>query len=277
VHVISSISDMILARSRLKGTVGFVPTMGYLHEGHLSLMDKARQQTDNVIASIFVNPTQFGPEEDLDSYPRDFERDEKLAEEAGVDFIFYPDEQAMYPNGYASYVVPDGLDSHLCGAKRPGHFRGVMTIVLKLFNIIRPTDSYFGQKDIQQARILEQMTADFHLPIRMHIEPIVREKDGLAMSSRNVYLSPDEREAAVCLSRAIRLVESHFKDGEREAAVLLTKAEKEIQKQPLAIIDYVELVDYLTLAPLKNVTDRAILALAVYFGQTRLIDNTILE
>ncbi|PJB79859.1 MAG: pantoate--beta-alanine ligase, partial [Acidobacteria bacterium CG_4_9_14_3_um_filter_49_7] len=138
---------MILARSRLKGTVGFVPTMGYLHEGHLSLMDKARQQTDNVIASIFVNPTQFGPEEDLDSYPRDFERDEKLAEEAGVDFIFYPDEQAMYPNGYASYVVPDGLDSHLCGAKRPGHFRGVMTIVLKLFNIIRPTDSYFGQKD----------------------------------------------------------------------------------------------------------------------------------
>lgn len=276
-HVISSISDMILARSRLKGTVGFVPTMGYLHEGHLSLMDKARQQTDNVIASIFVNPTQFGPEEDLDSYPRDFERDEKLAEEAGVDFIFYPDEQAMYPNGYASYVVPDGLDSHLCGAKRPGHFRGVMTIVLKLFNIIRPTDSYFGQKDIQQARILEQMTADFHLPIRMHIEPIVREKDGLAMSSRNVYLSPDEREAAVCLSRAIRLVESHFKDGEREAAVLLTKAEKEIQKQPLAIIDYVELVDYLTLAPLKNVTDRAILALAVYFGQTRLIDNTILE
>jgi len=268
---------MILARSRLKGTVGFVPTMGYLHEGHLSLMDKARQQTDNVIASIFVNPTQFGPEEDLDSYPRDFERDEKLAEEAGVDFIFYPDEQAMYPNGYASYVVPDGLDSHLCGAKRPGHFRGVMTIVLKLFNIIRPTDSYFGQKDIQQARILEQMTADFHLPIRMHIEPIVREKDGLAMSSRNVYLSPDEREAAVCLSRAIRLVESHFKDGEREAAVLLTKAEKEIQKQPLAIIDYVELVDYLTLAPLKNVTDRAILALAVYFGQTRLIDNTILE
>jgi pantoate--beta-alanine ligase len=277
VHVISSISDMVLARSRLKGSIGFVPTMGYLHEGHLSLMGKARQQTDNVIASIFVNPTQFGPEEDLDSYPRDFERDEKLAEEAGVDFIFYPDKQAMYPNGYASYVVPDGLDSHLCGAKRPGHFRGVMTIVLKLFNIIQPTDSYFGQKDIQQARILEQMTADFHLPIRMHIEPIVRERDGLAMSSRNVYLSPDEREAAVCLSRAIRLVERHFKDGEREAAVLLTKAEKEIQKQPVAKIDYVELVDYLTLAPIKNVTDRAILALAAYFGQTRLIDNTILE
>lgn len=276
-HVISSISDMILARNALRGSVGFVPTMGYLHDGHLSLMQKARQQTDNVIASIFVNPTQFGPGEDLDSYPRDFKRDEKLAKEAGVDIIFYPDKQAMYPNGYASYVVPDGLDSHLCGAKRPGHFRGVMTIVLKLFNIIRPTDSYFGQKDIQQARILEQMITDFHLPIRMHIEPIVREKDGLAMSSRNVYLKPDERKQAVCLSKAIQLVERHFKDGEREAAVLLTKAEKEIQKHPLAKIDYVELVDYLTLAPLKNVTDRAILALAVYFGRTRLIDNTILE
>ena len=268
---------MILARNALKGSVGFVPTMGYLHDGHLSLMQKARQQTDNVIASIFVNPTQFGPGEDLDSYPRDFERDEKLAKEAGVNIIFYPDKQDMYPQGYSSYVVPDGLDSHLCGAKRPGHFRGVMTIVLKLFNIIRPTDSYFGQKDIQQARILEQMITDFHLPIRMHIEPIVREEDGLAMSSRNVYLNPDEREQAVCLSKAIRLVERHFKDGEREAAVLLTKAEKEIQKQPLAKIDYVELVDYLTLAPLKNVTDRAILALAVYFGRTRLIDNTILE
>ena len=276
-HVISSISDMILARNGLKGSIGFVPTMGYLHEGHLSLMGKARQQTDTVIASIFVNPTQFGPGEDLDSYPRDFERDEKLAEEAGVDFIFYPDKQAMYPNGYASYVVPDGLDSHLCGAKRPGHFRGVMTIVLKLFNIIRPTDSYFGQKDIQQARILEQMTADFHLPIRMHIEPIVREKDGLAMSSRNVYLSPDERKQAVCLSKAIGLVESHFKAGERDAGFLLKEAEKEIRRHPLAKVDYIELVDYLTLVPLSHVTDRAILALAVYFGRTRLIDNTILE
>ncbi len=276
-HVISSISDMISARNKMRGSVGFVPTMGYLHQGHLSLMEQARKQTDNVVASIFVNPTQFGPNEDLNSYPRNFERDEKMAKEVGVDFIFYPGKQDMYPKGYASYVVPEGLDSHLCGAKRPGHFRGVMTIVLKLFNIIRPTDSYFGQKDIQQARILEQMIADFHLPVRMHIEPIIREKDGLAMSSRNVYLNPDERKQSVCLSRAIRLVETRFRAGQRDTAALLSEAEKEIQRQALSKIDYIELVDYHTLEPIGRITDRAVLACAVYFGHTRLIDNTILE
>lgn len=276
-HVISSIPDMISTRNALKGSVGFVPTMGYLHQGHLSLIQQARKQTDTVIASIFVNPTQFGPNEDLENYPRDFERDEKLAEEAGVDFLFYPEKQAMYPESYASYVVPEGLDQHLCGAKRPGHFRGVMTVVLKLFNIVRPTDAYFGQKDIQQARILEQMIADFHLPVQMHIEPIIREKDGLAMSSRNVYLNPDERKQSLCLSRAIRLVESRFRSGERDTAHLLSEAEKEIQRQPSSKIDYIELVDYQTLAPVPRINNRTVLACAVYFGNTRLIDNTILE
>ncbi len=276
-HVISSISEMISIRNNMLGSVGFVPTMGYLHQGHLSLMEAARKQTDQVIASIFVNPTQFGPGEDLDSYPRNFERDEKLAEEAGVDFIFYPDKASIYPEGYASYVIPEGLNQHLCGAKRPGHFRGVMTVVLKLFNIVRPTDAYFGQKDIQQAHILEQMITDFHLPIQMHIEPIIREKDGLAMSSRNVYLNPDEREQSTCLSRAIRLVESRFKAGERDIDSLLIEAEKEIQRQPLSKIDYIELVDYQTLAPVPRMSHRMVLACAVYFGNTRLIDNTILE
>ena len=277
-RVITSISEMATARNALKGSVGFVPTMGYLHQGHLSLMNRAREDTDTVIASIFVNPTQFGPGEDLDSYPRDFERDEKLAKKAGVDIIFYPNKETMYPKGYASYVVPEGLHRHLCGAKRPGHFRGVMTIVLKLFNITRPTDAYFGQKDIQQARILEQMIADFHLPIQMHIEPIVRETDGLAMSSRNVYLNPEERKQAVCLSAALKAAKKQFQGGERNADALLAVAKDVISRQPLARIDYIELVDYQTLTPVSHrVSSRAILATAVYFGHTRLIDNMILE
>jgi len=277
VHVISSIPEMISIRNSMKGSVGFVPTMGYLHEGHLSLMTAARKQTDTVIASIFINPTQFGPNEDLDSYPRDFERDEKLAREAGVDFIFYPDKSSMYPPGYASFVVPEGLDRHLCGAKRPGHFRGVMTIVLKLFNITRPTDAYFGQKDIQQARILEQMASDFHLQLQMHIEPIVRETDGLAMSSRNVYLSPEEREQAACLYKALNTAKTKYTAGERDAKALVKAAEEEIFHHSLAQLDYIELVDYQTLMPLSRITGRAVLALAVYFGKTRLIDNMILE
>jgi len=277
VHVISSISEMISTRDKIEGSVGFVPTMGYLHRGHLSLMDAARKQTDTVVASIFVNPTQFGPNEDLDSYPRDFDRDEKLAKDAGVDFLFYPDKQAMYPDGYASYVVPEGPDRHLCGAKRPGHFRGVMTIVLKLFNIVRPTDAYFGQKDIQQARILEQMVSDFHLPVQMHIEPIVREKDGLAMSSRNVYLNPEERKQAVCLSKALFAAKSRFSGGERDAAILIETVQEEISRHSLARTDYIELVDYQKLMPVHTVTSRAVLACAVFFGKTRLIDNIILE
>ncbi len=276
-HVISSIPEMISRRNRMEGRVGFVPTMGYLHRGHLSLMEAARKQTDIVVASIFVNPTQFGPNEDLDSYPRDFDRDEKLAKDAGVDFLFYPDKQTMYPKGYASFVVPEGLDRHLCGAKRPGHFRGVMTIVLKLFNIVRPTDAYFGQKDIQQARILDQMVTDFHLPIQMHIEPIVREKDGLAMSSRNVYLNPEEREQATCLSRALSIANTLFSEGERETEILLETVRKEISRHSLAQIDYIELVDYQELMPVPRIMSRAILACAVFFGNTRLIDNTILE
>ena len=276
-RIIRTVHEMILERNQLPGSVGFVPTMGYLHEGHLSLMRQARQSTDTVVASVFVNPTQFGPGEDFERYPRDFERDEKLARETGVDLMFYPEPGDMYPMGYASYVSPEGLDRHLCGAKRPGHFRGVMTVVLKLFTIVRPTDAYFGQKDIQQARILEQMVRDFHLPVSMHIEPIVRESDGLAMSSRNVYLNTEQRAQAVCLSQALKLAADAHAAGEHSAARLIELMHEHIDARPLARIDYISIVDDRTLTPVDTLNDNAIAALAVNFGKTRLIDNMLLR
>jgi len=276
-QVIPTVREMMATRDALPGSVGFVPTMGYLHEGHLSLIRAARAETRHVVVSIFVNPTQFGPGEDLDRYPRDFERDERLAGEAGADIIFYPKTEDMYPPGFSSYVVPEGLDRHLCGASRPGHFRGVMTVVLKLFTIVRPDHAYFGQKDIQQARILEQMVRDFHLPVTMHICPIVREPDGLAMSSRNVYLLPDERRQAVCLSRALALCREAVAAGERQTEPLIRRMTDHISSHNLAEIDYVQIVDYETLQPVETVRRKAVAALAVRFGDTRLIDNTILE
>lgn len=276
-QVIPTVREMMTTRDALPGSVGFVPTMGYLHEGHLSLIRAARAETRHVVVSIFVNPTQFGPGEDLDRYPRDFERDERLAGEVGADIIFYPKTEDMYPPGFSSYVVPEGLDRHLCGASRPGHFRGVMTVVLKLFTIVRPDHAYFGQKDIQQARILEQMVRDFHLPVTMHICPIVREPDGLAMSSRNVYLSPDERRQAVCLSRALELCREAVAAGERQTEPLIRRMTDYISSHNLAEIDYVQIVDYETLQPVEMVRRKAVAALAVRFGDTRLIDNTILE
>lgn len=276
-RIIRTVNEMIRERDKLTGSIGFVPTMGYLHEGHLSLMRRARKSTDMVIASIFVNPTQFGPGEDLDRYPRDFARDEKLARETGVDLMFYPETGDMYPPGYASYVSPEGLDRHLCGAKRPGHFRGVMTVVLKLFTIVRPTDAYFGQKDIQQARILEQMVRDFHLPVSMHIAPIVREADGLAMSSRNVYLDDEQRGQAACLNQALKLAADAHTAGERSAARLIKIMQAHIDARPLARIDYISIVDDRTLTPVDTLEDNAIAALAVTFGSTRLIDNMLLR
>ncbi len=274
--LIRSIAEMIAARSLLEGTVGFVPTMGYLHEGHLSLIRRAGSDTDIVVVSIFVNPTQFGPGEDFDRYPRNLERDEELCREAGADIIFYPTREDMYPDGYASYVVPEELDRHLCGTSRPGHFRGVMTVVLKLFQIVRPTDAYFGQKDIQQARILEQMVEDFHLPVNMHVEPIIREPDGLAMSSRNIYLTAEEREQATCLVEALEKVQEAVRTGETEVQVLEGMMKETVDRQTLALLDYASIVDDRTLQPIRRITAPAIAALAVKFGRTRLIDNTLI-
>ncbi len=278
-HVAKTIEEMKELRNSIPSgkKVGFVPTMGYLHEGHLSLLRKARKENDVVILSIFVNPIQFGPNEDLDKYPRDFERDEKLAKEEGTDIIFYPTPEQMYPENYSSYVITEGLDRHLCGAKRPGHFKGVMTVVLKLFNITKPHNTYFGQKDIQQARIIEQMIKDFNLDINFHICPIVREEDGLAMSSRNVYLSKEERKQAIALYKGIQKGKELFTNGERNAEIIKKEVEEVVKSFNLAKIDYVEIVDYTTMAPVKTLGDKSVLALAGGFGKTRLIDNTILE
>jgi pantoate--beta-alanine ligase len=280
-QVASSVVEIkqIVKKVKQQGkTVGFVPTMGYLHKGHLSLLKAASKENDFVVLSIFVNPVQFGPNEDLDKYPRDFERDSALAKECGTDVIFFPTPEIMYPEGYNSYVVSEALDKNLCGAKRPGHFKGVMTVVLKLFNIVSPDNTYFGQKDIQQARIIEQMIEDFNLDVKINIMPIIREEDGLAMSSRNVYLSKNEREQAIVLFESLQKAKDLFEKGEKTSATIIDKVIKTINNASLAQIDYVELVDYKTLTPLNGVIKhKAVLAVAVYFGKTRLIDNIILE
>jgi len=280
-QLVKTVSEMkqIVKNFKKEGkTIGFVPTMGYLHQGHLSLLDAANKENDIVVLSIFVNPTQFAPNEDLDKYPRDFERDSELAKEHGTDVIFFPTPEIMYPNGYNSYVISERLDKNLCGAKRPGHFKGVMTVVLKLFNIVSPDNTYFGQKDIQQARIIEQMIEDFNLDVKLHIMPIIREQDGLAMSSRNVYLSENERAQATVLFESLRHAKKLFEQGEKTSETIKKEVEKTINKASLAKVDYVELVDYKNLNELKGeIKGKSILALAVYFGKTRLIDNIILE
>jgi len=258
-------------------SIGFVPTMGYLHRGHLSLMEAARVQSDLVVASIFVNPAQFGPNEDLERYPRDLAADRSLAEGVSVDVLFCPEVVDMYPAGYISYVEPEGLSERLCGFSRAGHFRGVCTVVLKLFNIVQPHRAYFGQKDAQQFIILERMTRDFNLGIELVRLPIVREADGLAMSSRNVYLKVEERQQALALSRALREAERLFAAGERSAAVILAAVNAILADATLGRLDYSALVDMDNLLPLTRLDKPALLALAMYFGRTRLIDNTILK
>jgi pantoate--beta-alanine ligase len=251
--------------------------MGYLHLGHLSLMEAARAHNDLVVASIFVNPAQFGPDEDLEVYPRDLAADSVLAEGVGVDVLFCPKVEDMYPAGYATYIEPQGLSGRLCGFSRHGHFRGVCTVVLKLFNIVQPQRAYFGQKDAQQFIILERMTRDFNLDIEMVRLPIMREADGLAMSSRNVYLKAEERQQALALSRALGKAERLFALGERSAAAILAAVRAELAGAALGRPDYAELVDMENLLPLDRLDKPALLALAMYFGSTRLIDNTILE
>lgn len=274
---IYEIKKLIKNHKSQNKTIGFVPTMGYLHEGHLSLLKEARKENDIVVLSIFVNPTQFGPNEDLDKYPRDFDRDKQLAKNCGTDIIFLPTPNIMYPIGYSSYVIPENLDKHLCGEKRPGHFKGVMTVVLKLFNITYADNAYFGQKDIQQARILEQMVEDFNMDVKINIMPIIREKDGLAMSSRNVYLQKNERNQATVLYESLELAQKMFENGERNPQNLKETVVKKIESKNLAKIDYVQLVDYVSLQPVtQEIEKKCILAVAVYFNKTRLIDNKIL-
>lgn len=257
--------------------IGLVPTMGYLHEGHLSLVRLAKKKSDIIVVSLFVNPTQFGPKEDLKRYPRDLKRDKRLAQGAGCDVLFVPKDKDMYPSGYATYVTVEGLSGVLCGRSRPGHFRGVTTVVAKLFNIVKPHLTIFGQKDAQQALIIQRMTRDLDFDARILVAPIVREKDGLAMSSRNVYLSPEERKQARVLSQALQKAKRMVAKGERRASVIKRTIVGMIRRMKDAVIDYVDVVHPDTLEGLVTLKDRALIALAVKFGSTRLIDNTLIK
>lgn len=257
--------------------IGLVPTMGALHEGHLTLMRAAKEATDFVIASVFVNPTQFGPNEDFDAYPRRFEEDCRKLESVGVDAVFHPQAADMYPQGFCTYVNVDGDITHkLCGAQRPIHFRGVATVVTKLFNITQADEAFFGQKDAQQVVVVCRFVQDLKLPVHINMVPIVREESGLARSSRNVYLSPEEKTAALVLSRSLRLAKDAYEKGERNAAVLKALVTKEIAGEPLAAIDYVDLFSFPALEAIETVDEKSLLALAVRIGKTRLIDNIIL-
>lgn len=260
------------------GAIGLVPTMGYFHEGHVSLMRAAKRENDQTVVSLFVNPTQFGPNEDLARYPRDFERDSTMAADAGVDVLFCPAAKAMYPDGYRTYVEVEELGAVLCGASRPGHFRGVTTVVAKLFHIVEPHAAYFGQKDYQQSVIIRKMAADLNIGVTIQVLPTVREADGLAMSSRNTYLSPDERRQAPVLYRGLLEAEAAYRTGERRAIALRAKVEADVKTAPAARVDYIEVVHPDTLKPVETIgTGGAVLALAVFVGKTRLIDNIILK
>ncbi len=257
-------------------SIGLVPTMGFLHDGHLSLMTRARDENDFVVVSIFVNPTQFGPGEDLDRYPRDPEGDAAKCGDAGVDVIFMPYVPAMYGPDFQTYVEPGKASLPLCGASRPGHFRGVTTVCLKLFNIVAASKAYFGQKDFQQLQVIKTMVRDFDMDLEIVPCPIVREEDGLAMSSRNAYLSPDERKQALCLSEALEEARKLFVGCETSPSKYLRVMEERIKREPAAVIDYISLVHPETLEDLQMVGDAAVAVLAVYVGKTRLIDNMTL-
>jgi len=276
VRIVESPQDMqrISKDLRLVGeTIGFVPTMGAFHEGHLSLMRAAREACSQVVVSLFVNPTQFGRGEDLAKYPRTFEKDAALAEQVGVDFLFTPTDQAMYPDGYATYVEVERLTEVLCGVARPTHFRGVTTIVAKLFNIVRPHKAFFGQKDAQQTIVIRKMVDDLNMDIEIVELPTVREPDGLAMSSRNKYLSPDERKEAVVLYKSLEETRRLIETGERDAGRIKEAIERMLRSAPHAEIDYVEAVNTATLEPLNPLQGEMLIALAVRVGSARLIDN----
>ena len=276
VGTVKEVREQVKESKKQGLSVGFVPTMGYLHEGHKSLMDAARKGNDKVVVSIFVNPMQFGPTEDLATYPRDLDHDAALCESAGVDLIFHPEAEEMYEKDFCSFVDMTGLTEGLCGKTRPIHFRGVCTVVNKLFNIVTPDHAYFGQKDGQQLAVIKRMVRDLNMDIEIVGCPIIREEDGLAKSSRNTYLSSEERKAALILSKTVALGKELAKT-EKDANKVVEAMKKNIETEPLAKIDYVEAVDALSMAPVEKLEGTCMLAMAVYIGKTRLIDNTLIN
>lgn len=276
VETVKEVREQVKEWKKQGLSVGFVPTMGYLHEGHKSLMQAARKDNDKVVVSIFVNPMQFGPTEDLATYPRDLEHDAALCEDAGVDLIFHPEPEEMYAKDFCSFVDMSGLTEGLCGKTRPIHFRGVCTVVNKFFNIVTPDRAYFGQKDGQQLAVIKRMVRDLNMDIEIIGCPIVREEDGLAKSSRNTYLSEEERKAALILSKTVALGKELAKT-EKDANKVVEAMKKNIETEPLAKIDYVEAVDALSMAPVDTLEGTCMLAMAVYIGKTRLIDNTLIN
>ena len=274
--IVSTLEELRSARSILDDPVGLVPTMGYLHEGHLSLVKRAKEECASVAVSIFVNPTQFGPDEDLAAYPRDLERDLRLLESLGVDLVWTPTPEIMYPDGYQTWVQVEALTVSLEGARRPGHFRGVTTVVAKLFNGVQPAKAYFGQKDAQQAAVIRRMARDLNFPLDVVVCPTMREPDGLAMSSRNAYLDPEQRQAATVLYRALSAAKEAYEAGEHDAEKLRALMRETLAAEPLAEMQYVSCADYDTLEELDTVSGKALLSMAVFVGKTRLIDNFVL-
>lgn len=277
INNIAEIKEIVKAAKTENKTIGLVPTMGYLHEGHISLANMSIKQNDITIMSIFVNPTQFGPNEDYDSYPRDLERDAALAEKAGVDYIFAPAANEMYQDNYSSFVDVEKITDHLCGASRPGHFRGVATVVLKLFNISEADNAYFGQKDYQQVLVIKRMVSDLNVNINIVMCPIVRESNGLAKSSRNTYLTKEQETDALLLNQSLSMAQMMVKQGETKASVIREMIIGMISSSDIAKIDYVSIVNPDTLLEAEMIVDGTVIALAVKFGTTRLIDNIILE
>jgi pantoate--beta-alanine ligase len=275
-QIITSLPDLRTARLSLYGTVGLVPTMGYLHEGHLSLVSRAKAENEHAIVTIFVNPTQFGANEDLSKYPRDLERDLSLLRPLGVEVVWTPSAEVMYPPGYQTWVEVEALTNPLEGAMRPGHFRGVTTVVAKLFNATQPNKAYFGQKDAQQAAVIRRMAVDLNFPLEVVVCPTAREADGLAMSSRNKYLNEAERKAATVLFRSLSAAKDLYESGERNAETIRRKMKETLEAEPLAQMQYVSCADYDTLEELDEVKGKALLSMAVFLGKTRLIDNVVL-
>ena len=277
VKTIKEVKEIVKGWKSENLSVGLVPTMGYLHEGHASLIDASVKNNDKTVVSIFVNPMQFGVNEDLDSYPRDLNHDSKLCEEHHADLIFNPEPSEMYDSSFCTYVNMDILTQELCGLSRPVHFKGVCTVVSKLFNIVQPNNAYFGQKDAQQLAIIKQMVHDLNMPLEIHGCPIIREQDGLAKSSRNTYLNTEERKSALILSKSIKLGEDMVKNGERDSQKVVSAMVELISNEPLAKIDYVKIVDLKTMQQVKTIEKPILCAIAVYIGKTRLIDNFIFE
>lgn len=272
IKVMTGISN---ERKKRGCSIGLVPTMGYFHQGHISLMEASKRENDFTVVSLFVNPTQFGENEDFDAYPRNLDRDRGLAEQAGVDVLFVPQAKAMYPENYSTYVNVHGITEVMCGASRPGHFRGVTTIITKLFNIIGPHRAYFGQKDAQQALVVRRMTEDLNFPVEIRVMPIIREADGLAMSSRNTYLSEAERQAALIIPKSLSAGKTLLENGERNGRRIAKKVEEILKSEPLARIDYIAVKNADTLEEAETINGSVLVAVAVWIGKTRLIDNFI--